>query len=348
MSHPSDTSHPGRRVTLPPIRDLFRGKVSSFQLTYAKLISTDEFLHSPPGEPPSLTLARLRVDDDGSETPHTMSSRSTTSAVPPRPTYRVFDNSLFLMLLWLILSALRQTSGPESTSSPPSTPSRARVLSDAPRCASPHPARMPPNSPFYTTHSFPQSGAPPGQRPPNLPTYPSQSYPTSQSISQQSHFPANVPPSQGRYPTQSHPSQGGGTPQDLSRAPRVSTSSDPASSAPRPSLESPPPLTRATAPWVIATNLEVGQIYEDDERTLIARPFDGNSLARSASHAIPLGRFLDDTSGAPLGKYECKVCGKLFNRPSSLRVSFTRSPRSTAKLTITKIHLNSHTGEKRE
>jgi hypothetical protein len=321
MSNPSDTSHPGRRVTLPPIRDLFRGKVPSFQLAYPKLISADEFMQSPPGEPPSSTLARLRVEDDGSETPHTVSSRSATSFVPSRTAYRVFGISLFLVLLLLILSTLQQTSRPESTSSPPSTPNRARVFSDASRYPTPYPTQPSPNPPFYPTHSFPQSDASLGQRPPNLPIYHSQSYPTSQSTPQPPHFPANVPSSQGPYPSQSHPNLKGLMSRESSRRPHVSTSSDLASSPPRHSLESPPALTRAAAPWVIATNLEVGQIYEDDERTPIARPFDGNSLARSTSHAIPLGRFLDDASGAPLGKYECKVCGKLFNRPSSLRVS---------------------------
>ncbi|EKM80720.1 hypothetical protein AGABI1DRAFT_126769 [Agaricus bisporus var. burnettii JB137-S8] len=307
MSNPSDT-HPGKRVTLPSIRDLFRGKVPSYQsASLHKPISADEIMQHPPGEPPSSTLARLRIDDNGNEMPHTR----TQSPMPfdPSRTYR--------------------TSGPDTILPSPSTSNRPRLYSDAPRYPSTYSTPQSSSPPFYPTHSFPLSDAPPGQRPPSIPPYHTQSHPTSHLDSQPQQWPANAPSGQRPYPSHSHPNLRAHASQDSSQMSHGSSSSNPASFVPGHNLDLPPALTRAPAPWVIATNLDVGQIYEDDERTTIARPFDGNSLARSTSHAIPLGRFLDDASGTPLGKYECKICGKLFNRPSSLR-----------------IHLNSHTGEK--
>lgn len=97
--------------------------------------------------------------------------------------------------------------------------------------------------------------------------------------------------------------------------------------------DSPPALVQAVAPWIIATNLEVGQVYGDDERTPIARPFDTSPAARSTSYPVPTGRFLDDGLQTPLGKYDCKFCGKLFNRPSSLRVRPPRVVTVIIKLT---------------
>lgn len=102
MSNPSDT-HPGKRVTLPSIRDLFRGKVPSYQsASLHKPISADEIMQHPPGEPPSSTLARLRIDDDGNEIPHTR----TQSPMPfdPSRTYRVFSISLLFVFLFMCLT----------------------------------------------------------------------------------------------------------------------------------------------------------------------------------------------------------------------------------------------------
>lgn len=70
MSDPPKDTRSDGRVTLPPIRDLFRGAHfrTTFLLRYLNAVP-DEFMHSPPGPrgSPSLTLARLRVSDDGDE-----------------------------------------------------------------------------------------------------------------------------------------------------------------------------------------------------------------------------------------------------------------------------------------
>ncbi|KXN91070.1 Zinc finger protein C25B8.19c [Leucoagaricus sp. SymC.cos] len=124
------------------------------------------------------------------------------------------------------------------------------------------------------------------------------------------------------------------------------TTPNPADSAHVHGLDSPPALVQAVTPWVIATNLDVGQIYEDDERTPIARPFDVGPMGRPPSHAVSLGRFFDDGTQPPLGKYDCKFCGKLFNRPSSLRVNDFDIISEFQQSNNQQIHLNSHTGEK--
>ncbi|PPQ77191.1 hypothetical protein CVT25_011037 [Psilocybe cyanescens] len=85
-------------------------------------------------------------------------------------------------------------------------------------------------------------------------------------------------------------------------------------------LSDPPP-----APWNISTSIPRGNMIEDDERTPVAR--FGPDATRTAPPIITP----PDDNGSGSAKYECTYCGKGFNRPSSL-----------------KIHLNSHTGEKRE
>ncbi|KDR75239.1 hypothetical protein GALMADRAFT_249226 [Galerina marginata CBS 339.88] len=78
-------------------------------------------------------------------------------------------------------------------------------------------------------------------------------------------------------------------------------------------------------PQKISTS--VSNMTEDDERTPVARISAHGSL--NISHPVPR-QPLDDSASSS-SKYECSYCGKGFNRPSSL-----------------KIHLNSHTGEKRK
>lgn len=194
---------------------------------------------------------------------------------------------------------------------------------DTPRYPSTYqPGEQSSNSSSYPSPSFSRlTDASPSRRPSNSPAF--HSYPASQPFDQSQYWP---PSNQHPYPTHappsSHPDTTELTSHNIVQMPGLPTSPNPAASAQVHDLDSPPALVQAVAPWVIATNLDVGQIYEDDERTPIARPFDGASLARSTSHPIPLGRFLDDGSQPPLGKYDCKFCGKLFNRPSSLRVSY--------------------------
>ncbi|KAF8160835.1 hypothetical protein B0H34DRAFT_795694 [Crassisporium funariophilum] len=80
-------------------------------------------------------------------------------------------------------------------------------------------------------------------------------------------------------------------------------------------------------PWNISTIVNPSST-EDDERTPVARRY--NSMSASVSmNTPPVNQEFQDDSSNSSAKYECRYCGKGFNRPSSL-----------------KIHLNSHTGEK--
>lgn len=72
-----------------------------------------------------------------------------------------------------------------------------------------------------------------------------------------------------------------------------------------------------------ATNSGIDQSYRDKKRTSIALPFDTRLMRHSSSHAV-VERFHNEGSQSPLRKYDCKFCGKLFNRPSSLKVFLPR------------------------
>ncbi|KAF5351801.1 hypothetical protein D9756_007534 [Leucocoprinus leucothites] len=300
MSSPSDNNRSDRRVTLPPIRDFFR----------------DEFMHSQPPnhEPPATTLARLRMDDDGNEPSSivplspgqsrfsTHMHRSTSDQFSPPSIYpssasqqqQTFSTSLYQDHYRSV-----ESSSASTPCSSVSAPRRSEMLS----------SQRPTNysSPHSHASVSPQSQA--------------QSRNWSMDTSSQRSHPSYT---QSSYAEAREPLR-----RNLSPTPRLPPPPNPAGSAQVHGPDSPPALVQAVAPWVIATNLDVGQIYEDDERTPIARPFDVGPMGRSPSHVVSLGRFFDEGSQPPLGKYDCKFCGKLFNRPSSLR-----------------IHLNSHTGEK--
>jgi hypothetical protein len=151
----------------------------------------------------------------------------------------------------------------------------------------------------------------PSPRPSDYPAHHSQPSTSPQPLGQVQDWPMATP-NQHSYPSYTHSSH-----VEIREPP---TPPNPAGRAQVHGRDSPPALVRAVAPWVIASNLDVGQIYEEDERTPISRPFDVGPMGRSASHVVPLGRFFDEGSQPPLGKHDCKFCGKLFNRPSSLRV----------------------------
>ncbi|KAF9454004.1 hypothetical protein P691DRAFT_771005 [Macrolepiota fuliginosa MF-IS2] len=295
MSNPSDGTGPGKRVTLPPIRDLFR----------------DELMHSPPHDPPSTTPTRLRMSDDVNDV---SSFSSSMSRGPPSRMYRPVSEHPSPSFQSPALNRGNflpstppyhdnyQRSGPSPTSTSQShlsTPQRLDV----------QPSHPPSDSPVFRSRShLPFQSSDRLQNRPTGPTSNQQPRP----VHMQSSY---VEP---REPVQYN---------NLVQMPRLPTPPNPARTAQAHSLDSPPALVRAVAPWVIATNMDMGQIYEDEERTPISRPFDASSMAHS--YTIPLGRCVEEGSQPPLGKYDCKFCGKLFNRPSSLR-----------------IHLNSHTGEK--
>lgn len=65
---PSSQHNQNTRPTLPPIRDLFRGncKLNAIFLSDAHPFMTDELSRRPSLQmSPPITLARLRLDDDG-------------------------------------------------------------------------------------------------------------------------------------------------------------------------------------------------------------------------------------------------------------------------------------------
>ncbi|KAJ3571695.1 hypothetical protein NP233_g3579 [Leucocoprinus birnbaumii] len=300
MSSPPDNNRSDKRVTLPPIRDFFRA---------------DEFLHSqsPGHEPPATTLARLRMSDDGSEPPPLRPLSPGQSRLPGRM-YRSTSDQLSP-------PSVHQTSAShlQLQQSPSTSPYQNRFRSAESSSMSTPPSTSRQLETLATqrmTNTLPPLSQP---RVPN----PSPNQPRD--------WPMDTT-GQHLYPSYRQSSYNADSREPLRRSPapnRPLSPPNPGSSAQVHSPDSPPALVQAVAPWVIATNLDVGQIYEDDERTPIARPFDAGPMGRSPSHVVSLGRFFDEGSQPPLGKYDCKFCGKLFNRPSSLR-----------------IHLNSHTGEK--
>ncbi|KAF8895682.1 hypothetical protein CPB84DRAFT_1782189 [Gymnopilus junonius] len=87
-------------------------------------------------------------------------------------------------------------------------------------------------------------------------------------------------------------------------------------------------LSETSSRPYILTSIHARNIAEDEERTPVAR--SSSSIAHRASSSsisLPLEpQNLGESSGH---KYDCSYCGKIFNRPSSL-----------------KIHLNSHLGLK--
>ncbi|KAF9051117.1 hypothetical protein BDZ89DRAFT_1126087 [Hymenopellis radicata] len=90
----------------------------------------------------------------------------------------------------------------------------------------------------------------------------------------------------------------------------------------------PPSSSTRNFPKAISTEFEARHKgEEDDDPTPVARFRSGPSFERRYVQNVQQTK--DDVPSAAAFKYECKYCGKGFNRPSSL-----------------KIHINSHTGEK--
>ena len=79
-------------------------------------------------------------------------------------------------------------------------------------------------------------------------------------------------------------------------------------------------LSEPPRPWNIMTAVHNRNLAEDDERTPVARS-SSSSIPHAASSSISLPlehQSINESSGH---KYDCSYCGKIFNRPSSLKVN---------------------------